>query len=135
MRENLVAFVDKLQKSNVKFTESDFEAFDSSQLGYGDFVYCDPPYLITTGSYNDGNRGFKNWSETEEKALYDFLDRLNDRGVRFALSNVLEHKGKTNTLLHKWAAKYRIIEINSNYSNSSYNTANGTSREVLIVNY
>ena len=63
MRENLVAFVDKLQNSNVEFTEFDFEEFDISQLGYGDFVYCDPPYLITTGSYNDGNRGFKNWSE------------------------------------------------------------------------
>ena len=135
MRENLVAFVDKLQNSNVEFTEFDFEEFDISQLGYGDFVYCDPPYLITTGSYNDGNRGFKNWSEKEEKALYDFLDRLNDRGVRFALSNVLEHKGKTNAMLHTWAAKYRIIEIKSNYSNSSYNTTNGSSREVLIVNY
>ena len=135
MRENLIAFVDKLQNSNVEFTEFDFEEFDIAQLGYGDFVYCDPPYLITTGSYNDGNRGFKNWSEKEEKALYDFLDRLNDRGVRFALSNVLEHKGKTNAMLHKWAAKYRVIEIKSNYSNSSYNTANGSSREVLIVNY
>lgn len=31
--------------------------------------------------------------------------------------------------------KYKIIELNYNYSNSSYNTKKGDSREVLIINY
>ncbi len=135
MRDNLIRFVERLQNSNVEFSKVDFEKFDTSNLGYGDFIYCDPPYLITTGSYNDGNRGFKNWSEKEELALYAFLDKVNAQGIRFALSNVIEHKGKTNELLKNWSKKYRAIDINSDYSNSSYNTINGKSREVLIVNY
>ena len=135
MRENLIRFVNKLQTSSVEFMQVDFESFDSSKLSYGDFVYCDPPYLITIGSYNDGNRGFKNWGESEDKALFDFLDKLNDRGIKFALSNVLEHKGKTNQMLKEWSAKYKVIDINSDYSNSSYNTRNGNSKEVLIINY
>lgn len=135
MRSNLIRFVEKLQNSNVEFSKYDFENFDISALGYGDFIYCDPPYLITTGSYNDGNRGFKNWSDAEEQALYDFLDKINEQGIKFALSNVLEHKGKVNEFLKKWSKKYRIIDIKSDYSNSSYNTTGGTSKEVLIVNY
>lgn len=135
MKTNLIRFVEKLQNSNTEFSQKDFIHFDTSILTPEDFVYCDPPYLITTGSYNDGKRGFKNWSKNEETALYDFLDNLNAQGIRFALSNVMEHKGKINNMLVEWAKKYKIIEINSNYSNSSYNTVNGKSKEVLIINY
>lgn len=31
------------------------------------FTYLDPPYLLGTGNYNDGNRGFRNWTPKEEK--------------------------------------------------------------------
>lgn len=135
MRNNLIRFVEKLQNSNIEFTRCDFENFDISTLNYGDLIYCDPPYLITTGSYNDGNRGFKNWGEMEEKKLYNFLDKMDGEGIKFALSNVIEHKGKINEILIDWSKKYRLIEIQSDYSNSSYNTVGGTSKEVLIVNY
>lgn len=35
---------------------------------------------ITTGSYNDGKRGSKNWTEVEEIQLLRLLDSLNDKG-------------------------------------------------------
>lgn len=135
MKNNLVKFVNKLHEMDVTFSSVDFQNFDISSLNSGDLIYCDPPYLITTGSYNDGNRGFKDWGIKEEQALYAFLDKANEKGIRFALSNVLEHKGKSNDLLKEWAKKYRIIDIDRDYSNSSYNTIQGKSREVLIVNY
>lgn len=135
MRENLIAFVNKLKDKNIKFYSEDFINIDLSNLGPQDFVYCDPPYLITTGSYNDGNRGFKNWEIEEEKQLYGLLDNLNDRNIKFAFSNVLMHKGQSNERLLKWSKKYRVIHLNNSYSNSSYNTKRGGSDEVLIVNY
>ena len=108
---------------------------DLSALGPQDFVYCDPPYLITTGSYNDGNRGFKNWGRKEEEQLYRLLNDLNERNIRFALSNVLVHKGEINESLLEWSKGYNVIHLNSNYANASYNTRRGDSDEVLIVNY
>ena len=99
------------------------------------FVYLDPPYLITTGSYNDGNRGFKNWTPSQEILLFDSLRELDKKGVRFALSNVLSHKGKENNLLLEFAEDYRVIELNKHYNNSSYNTNKGDSTEILLVNY
>lgn len=135
MRENLITFVNKLHESNIEFSNKDFVDFDLSSLGPQDFVYCDPPYLITTGSYNDGNRGFKDWSIREEEELYALLDNLNEQNIRFALSNVLMHKGEINESLLKWSKKYKVIHLNNDYANSSYNTKRGGSDEVLITNY
>lgn len=135
MRENLIAFVEKLKNKNIEFCSKDFTDVDLSCLGPQDFVYCDPPYLITTGSYNDGNRGFKDWGPKEEQQLYALLDALNDRNVRFALSNVFVHKGQRNEPLIDWSRKYTVIHLNSTYANSSYNTRRGDSDEVLITNY
>ncbi len=135
MRANLLAFLEKLHTAQFIFSDNDFTNFDVDSLACDDFVYCDPPYLITTGSYNDGKRGFKDWTENEERQLLDMLDRIDRKGVRFALSNVLFHKGRENKLIDKWRTAYRVTDIDGDYSNSSYNTDRGHSREVLITNY
>ena len=122
MRNNLILFTEKLKNMNIEFSSEQFDKLNLEDLTDKDFVYCDPPYLITTGSYNDGNRGFKDWKEEEELKLYDMLDNLNDKHIKFALSNVIEHKGKENKLLKEWSKKYKVIYLTSDYSNSSYNT-------------
>jgi hypothetical protein len=47
----------------------------------------------------------------------------------------MEHKGKLNDILIEWSKNYRVIKIDNNYANSSYNTVRGSSKEVLILNY
>jgi hypothetical protein len=65
------------------------------------------------------------------------LDALNERHIRFALSNVLTSKGKTNTIVTKWSDKYRVIHLTHSYGNSNYHTKDksDSADEVLIVNY
>lgn len=138
MEKNLKAFVKRIKKLNVSFQDNLFDEFDISKLGEGDFVYLDPPYLITTGSYNDGNRGFVNWSEEQEKKLYDLMNNLTHKGVRYALSNVIEHKGKSNEHLKHFlnVSNTYVHPITASYNNSSYNVKKtGVSREVLVTNY
>lgn len=141
IEHNLKSFISKLQIMDIELLSQNFEDLDLSKLSEDDFVYCDPPYLITTGTYNDGKRGFTGWSKREEHSLLSKLDKLNDKGVKFALSNVLKHKGKTNDLLEKWVSDnsdYVINPINMNYSNSNYQTKNRdklATLEVLITNY
>lgn len=135
MKSNLILFVNKLKNIDIEFTNFDFRNFNIDQLNKDDFVYCDPPYFITTGMYNDGNRGFKDWKYKEEYNLYEYLDKINLHNIKFALSNVIEHKGKTNKILLEWSQKYKIINLTYDYSNSSYNTKKGESREVLVINY
>ncbi len=137
IEENLIRFSRALRDKNVHFSVNDFMHIDLSALDSSDFVYCDPPYLISTGSYNDGNRGFKNWTEQEECQLLNLLDNLNSQGVKFALSNVLKHKGAENMLLNKWCKKYYITYLDKKYSNCSYHLKNKGSEtvEVVITNY
>lgn len=140
MEENLLAFIQKLQENKIFFSSKNFNEFNFSDLDCNDFVYCDPPYLITTGSYNDGKRGFTGWGKCEEITLLSILENLTRQGVRFALSNVLTHKGIKNDILNDWANdnNYNIYHLCKNYSNSSYKLKNRdkfATDEVLITNY
>ncbi|MDR2021773.1 MAG: Dam family site-specific DNA-(adenine-N6)-methyltransferase [Hungatella sp.] len=137
IEKNLTEFCKVLHEKNVEFSNLDFTELDFSGLGAEDLVYCDPPYLISTGNYNDGNRGFKDWKEGEERALLELLDRLHEKGIRFALSNVLYHKGLSNDLLIEWSKGYQVHYIDNTYSNCSYQfkERNAVTVEVLITNY
>lgn len=134
IRRRLEIFVERIKE--FQFCSCDFRSFNYSVLQPGDLIYCDPPYTISTGSYNDGKRGFNGWSEADDIALIHILDLLSDRGVHFALSSVLEHKGMTNQFLLDWAQKYTIHELTYNYNNCNYQANNLLyhTREVLITN-
>ena len=137
MQKKLSAFVDRIKKGNYQFTCVDFEEFDSSSFGENDFIYADPPYLITCATYNEQD----GWNEEKEKALHVFLDRASAQGIKFALSNVLSSEGKENILLNEWLEKNKdqenVVHLNFNYSNSNYQKKdrNTGSDEVLIKNY
>lgn len=135
MKENLRQFVAKLNTIDATFTSRYFSDFDTSNLTQDSLVYVDPPYLISDGTYNDGDRGFGNWTQQQENDLYDFLDALNDRNIKFAMSNVFKHKGHVNRTVIDWAIKYNIRHLNANYSQSSYHTNLLGTDEVLITNY
>lgn len=134
MAAHLRQFVTRLNQLDAVFTDQDFRQLDWAALTSGDFVYADPPYLITLGSYNDGHRGFVDWGVTQEQALYARLDELAARGIRFALSNVTYHKGKRNELLLAWSQRYTTHLLTHDYRNASHNTQHAASQEVLITN-
>lgn len=137
MESKLQDFIDKIEQQDCSFTCKDFRKFDTTRLNKDDLVYVDPPYLITCATYNEQG----GWSETDENDLLKFLDELNSRKIRFALSNVLRSKGKENKILIEWLSKntdkYKVNNLNYSYSNSNYQTKDKTSssEEVLIVNY
>ena len=136
MQDKLSDFIDRLKEGNFVISSIDFEKFDLEGYGANDFIYADPPYLITCATYNEQD----GWNEDRERALHSFLDKANKQGIRFALSNVLRSKGKENRILLDWSnsnSKYRVIPLNYSYSNSNYQTKDKTSgsEEVLIVNY
>ncbi len=128
---NLRNFHEVINSKNILFSNKDFNDFDTSNFSSKDFFYIDPPYLITTASYNEQNA----WSINDEKNLLKFLDNLDENNMNFALSNVLESKGKENKILKQWANDYNINYLNFDYNNSNYQTKKGKSIEVLICNY
>lgn len=134
-RANLSDFIDKVQTKKVDFLMSDYTKLIDNIEDDNFFVYADPPYLITTATYNEQG----GWNEENEKKLLELLDILNREKVKFALSNVLEAKGKVNHILSNWAKKYNVHYLNYSYKNSNYQKKNehkaAKSVEVLITNY
>lgn len=137
IKNNLIKFCLTLQDKNYILLNKDFRLLDYSFLRRGDIVYCDPPYLITTGSYNDGKRGFGDWTEEEDLALLNLLDKFDSKGIYFYLSNVFYHKGLSNNKLIEWSKKYKVIYLDKDYSNSNYHAKNTNEKtvEVLVTNY
>lgn len=134
MSEKLETFMSSI--ANIEFTSKDFREFKTEILTQNDFVYADPPYLITCASYNE----LDGWNENNEIDLLKMLDKLNERKLRFALSNVLSAKGKVNNILDSWLNKnpeYKCYHLNFDYKNSSYHKTKRINKadEVLITNY
>lgn len=118
-----------VERKRIEWSCRDFRDFlGNIEYGEGDFVYLDPPYLITFSEYN------KLWDEETEVSLLALLDDLNRRNVRFAISNVTHYKGKTNEVFLDWSKKYNPHPIKSNYISFNDNSIKKFN-EVLITNY
>ncbi|MEI0698160.1 Dam family site-specific DNA-(adenine-N6)-methyltransferase [Brachyspira intermedia] len=128
-------FIDKIKNKNTIFISNDFRNFDLNILEKEDFLYMDPPYLLGLASYNENN----SWTEKDENDLLDFINTVNNKKIKFALSNVITNKSMKNDILIKWIEKYnyKLIKLKYNYSNSNYQRKekNSITEEVLIVNY
>ena len=125
----LNSYFDYVKDKNIQLFNMDFQDFiEKVQPTSKDLVYLDPPYLITFSEYN------KLWNEDSEIRLINYLDELNARGIRFAVSNVLWHRKRYNGTFNMWAQKYNIVKIKSNYISFNDNTEKDT-YEVLVKNY
>ena len=129
----MISFSRVIKEKNVMFISADYIDIEQyTDLDKNTFMYLDPPYKLTTGSYNDGKRGFKGWDDNLEKELFHFIDRMTEQKIPCMLSYVLEHKGIQNTALEEW--------INRNgYSAIPLGDIIGISgqprKELLILNY
>lgn len=118
-----------IKQKNIHFHNLDFlDFFKQIDFQENDFVYLDPPYLITFSEYN------KLWNEETEKRLLDFLEFLDTQNVKFAVSNVSHYKGKVNQQFFEWSKQHNSFDIKSNYI-SYHDNSNKEFKEVLITNY
>ena len=136
MEKNLRKYIERKNEIDIQFNYSDFYKINLDDVRKTDFYYADPPYLITVGAY-ERNYATR-WSEDYEYKLLNLLDALHNCGCKFALSNVLEHKGKRNDILCAWAEKYNVHHLSMTYKACNYQTHVRDvkeSDEVLITNY
>ncbi len=125
----LNAYFEYVSEKDIELFNLDFEEFLSKiEPTTDDFIYLDPPYLISFSEYN------KLWNPETEHRLLNVLDELNSRHIRFAVSNIIRHKNMYNKIFDTWAKKYNVVDITSNYISFHDNTQKG-SYEVLVTNY
>ena len=120
----------KAKSPNLYMTNLDYIDIKWDNFSENTVFYFDPPYYITSASYNDGKRGGKGWSIKEEKQLLKTLKKLDRLGYKFILSNVIKHKNKEHTLLTEWVNKNKYKMIDAGISGWRY-----AKNEVIIKNF
>jgi site-specific DNA-adenine methylase len=123
------------KQDSVEYTCLDFRNI-LSDANSDAFYYCDPPYAGTTATYNENRDGRKGWSIEDELDLYDLLDAMSAKGIRWALSSVLNNKGKYNDTLAKWISN-NSYHVNwfTNHTYSACGKGNSHAEEILVANY
>ncbi len=130
--KKLYDFRERAKQINYEFIYGDFREKSKDVIADADFIYADPPYLITTAVYNE-NGG---WNEKLELDLLQFLKEVEKRNKKFALSNVLLKEGVANKYLLDWINKNKNItahRLHYHYRSSSYNKKNRAAGEVEVV--
>lgn len=128
----LIAYSQRAKNTKYEFVCADFRSKEVKDiLKKATFVYCDPPYLITTAVYNEND----GWNCEKEKNLLDLLSKIADNNIPFALSNVLKTKLETNIQLESWINNNKCVvhKINYHYKSSSYNKKNRDREEQEIL--
>ena len=137
--KKLAQYIERIKQIDYQFICGDFRDQKIKEILFeADFIYADPPYLLGDAVYNEAG----NWTEETEKELIDLLKTLNEKGKKFALSNVLTKVGAINNPLSEWVRTFNrtdlhIWDIKYHYRSSSYNKINrqAAEREILITNY
>jgi len=133
-KKNIKNFCLKVSNLDCSFLCSDFRNVNTAGFR-SPFLYCDPPYFLGIAAYNEND----GWTEKDERDLIAFLLNESQKGHQFALSNVIEHKGKKHTMLIEWALEngFNVIHLKSSYRNSNYQLKDkkADTDKVLITNY
>ena len=123
--------------NEIKFYSSNFLKFLKLSLfnfKFNDFILLDPPYLQSDATYS------KSWNEDNLIQLLNYL-KENIDNIKFGLTEFLYCKGNLNYILNDWIKlhkdKLKIVELKSNFNNSSYQRKSdkGITTEIYITNY
>lgn len=126
----LINYLNFRRNNEIVFENNDYQTFlNKIEFSEKDYVFLDPPYLISMSEYN------KLWNEKKEIELCNFLDTLDEKGVKFGITNLIYHKGKENETFNNWSKKYNVYNIDSNYISFNDNTIKKDSKEVFVTNY
>lgn len=117
-----------LSKRNIQFFSKDYDEV-LRKLRKGTFVYLDPPYdpVSDTSSFTGYNKG--GFDKEEQIRLKECCDRLNEKGIRFMLSN-----SNTN-FIRELYKEYEIVIVSARRNINSDSKKRGEIEEVIVRNY
>ena len=116
------------KKADITFMSKDFaEVLKGARKGA--FVYLDPPYdpVSDTASFTGYDKG--GFNREEQIRLKTVCDKLNEKGIRFLLSN------SATDFIKDLYADYRIEIVKAKRAINSNGDKRGEIDEVLVMNF
>lgn len=119
----------ELFNKNIKIENKDFKDISIDNNG---FVYLDPPYRNTIATYSENNQ----WTLKDDIKLFNYIKKLDNNNIKFALSNVYENKGIINKELKQFVDdnNFKTFEFDD-FSYCSFGKGSSKTKEVVILNY
>jgi DNA adenine methylase len=117
-----------LNDNKVIFHNCDFEE-SLKGIKKGDFVYFDPPYDPISDSSSFTGYTLNSFSRDEQVRLKETCDNLNNKGIRFLLSN------SSTEFIKNLYREYQIVPIKAPRMINSIGDKRGRIEEYLIRNY
>lgn len=124
----LKAVSNYFNKAQISFTCQDFE--DTLKgIRKGAFVYFDPPYdpISDTSSFTGYDKG--GFDRNEQIRLKKTCDWLNDKNVKFLLSN------SATDFIKELYKDYKIVTVQAKRAINSISEKRGEIDEVLVMNF
>ena len=117
-----------LSKNDIQILNTDYEK-SLSKIRKGAFVYFDPPYDPISDSSSFTGYTKNGFDRTEQERLKKVCDKLNDKGVKFLLSN------SSTEFIRDLYKDYNIFFIKAKRAINSKGNGRGETTEVLVKNY
>ena len=117
-----------LSKNNIRILNTDYEK-TLSRIRKGAFVYFDPPYDPVSNSSNFTGYTKTGFDRTEQVRLKKVCDRLNNKKVKFLLSN------SSTEFIRDLYKDYTIFSIKAKRAINSKGGGRGAITEVFVKNY
>lgn len=122
------------QKHIITYHEDYKNVLKKVNFHKNDFIYVDPPYSNTLAIYNE-KHAFGGWDIESDYDLFDILEDLDKKGIKWGMSNVFLNKGNVNQHLINWCEKNNWYVHHLNKTYSALGKGNANSDEVYICNY
>lgn len=114
--------------ANIEFSSGDYKGV-LDRLPKNSFVYLDPPYDPVSSTSNFTGYAKGGFDRGEQIRLRECCDRLNERGIKFMLSN-----SATDFIKEQYAA-YNITIVKAKRAVNSVAAKRGDVEEVIVRNY
>lgn len=129
VNEPVIRAVSKyLNTAEIRITHGDY-ASALKDISADSFVYLDPPYHPVSESSNFTGYVQGGWTERDQLRLRDVCNVLNEKGVKFLLSN------SASDFIKDIYSGYRIHVVKAIRAVNSDSTKRGQVDEFLISNY
>lgn len=122
-RETIFSLSKFFNEHNIQMTSGSYDKVLAG-LDNDSFVYLDPPYYSTFTSYS--KEGF---SDDDQKKLKVECDKLNEKGIKFLLSN------SDYEFIRELYKDYNIKTVQANRTINCKGNRRGKVNEVLVSNY
>lgn len=116
---------------NIELINDNFLAIES-KIKSKDIVYLDPPYAPLTKTASFTSYTHDRFDADNQFELYEFCCRLNDRGIRFILSN-----SSASSILDLYGQEksFKIELVQATRFINSHGDKRGEIPEVIVTNY